>query len=204
MKKILTVLILSMMTITAMSAQESTKKTALVMIDIQNDYFERGKWELVGAKEAAKQAQMILKQFRDKDLPIIHVQHVSMRPDAIFFLPDTEGVEIHQSVTPVANEKVIVKHSPNSFINTTLFESLQAESITHLVICGMMTNMCVDATTRAAKDLGFECTVISDACATRNLEIDGEIVRAKDVHNSFLASFSFYYAEVCKATDFKF
>ena len=185
------------------NTQESRKMMALVMIDIQNDYFEGGKWELVGAKQAAQQTQLILKQFRDRELPVIHIQHISMQPGAVFFLPNTEGVEIHESVNPLPTEKVVVKHVPNSFIQTTLLETLKKESITHLVICGMMSNMCVDATTRAAKDLGFECTVISDACATRDLGIDGEIIKAKDVHNSFLASFNFYYAKVCKAIDFR-
>lgn len=186
------------------STEETTKKTALLMIDIQNDYFEGGAWELVGAKEAALQTQIILKQFRDKGLPIIHIQHVSLQPGAVFFLPNTEGTEIHELVTPLATEKVVIKHFPNSFIQTNLMDILKEESITHLVICGMMTNMCVDATTRAVKDFGFECTVISDACATRNLELDGKIISADNVHNSFLASFNFYYAEVCKSIDFKF
>ena len=70
------------------------------------------------------------------------------------------------------------------------------QDITDLVICGMMTHMCVDATTRAAKDFGFNCIVIGDSCATKDLEIHGQKVKAKDVQNSFLAALDYFYAEV--------
>lgn len=60
----------------------------------------------------------------------------------------------------------------------------------------MMTHMCIDATTRAAKDLGFNITLIGDACATKDLEIHGERVAARDVHNSFLAALNNTYANV--------
>jgi nicotinamidase-related amidase len=56
--------------------------------------------------------------------------------------------------------------------------------------------MCVDATVRAAKDFGFNCTVIGDACATRDLEINGAMVKALQVHNSFLAALNSFYANV--------
>lgn len=65
-----------------------------------------------------------------------------------------------------------------------------------------MTHMCVDATTRAAKDLGYTCTLIGDACATRDLEIKGEKIQAKEVQNSFLAALSYYYAYVQTANQF--
>jgi len=71
-----------------------------------------------------------------------------------------------------------------------------------LVICGMMTHMCIDATTRAAKDFGFECTVIGDACATKDLEIDGRHIMATDVHASFLAALSYFYSTVKTTKDY--
>ena len=60
--------------------------------------------------------------------------------------------------------------------------------VTQLLVCGMMTSMCVDATVRAAFDLGFTCTVAQDACATRDLTFDGETIPARQVHGSFLAA----------------
>jgi len=102
----------------------------------------------------------------------------------------------------LATERVIVKHFPNSFRETNLLDALNSKHITSLVICGMMTHMCVDATTRAAKDFGFDCTLISDACATRNLEIQGNTVNATEVQKSFLAALNYFYSEVKTTKDF--
>jgi nicotinamidase-related amidase len=168
----------------------------LLLIDIQNDYFEKGTMTLVNSDKACANAKRLLERFRSQMLPVIFIQHIAANPAATFFLPDTAGAEIHPSIQPIDGEKVIVKHFPNSFRGTELMDYLQTNNITDLVICGMMTHMCVDATTRAAKDLGFNITVIGDACATRNLEIKGEIVSAKDVHNSFLAALNYFYSTV--------
>ncbi|MCX6238464.1 MAG: cysteine hydrolase family protein [Bacteroidia bacterium] len=170
--------------------------TALILIDIQNDYFENGKMPLVGSVEASLNARQILDKFRSENLQIIHIQHIANRPGTTFFVAKTHGMEIHENVKQKIGEKVIEKHYPNSFRETELLEYLKSKNITDLVICGMMTHMCVDATVRAAKDFGFNCTVIGDACATRDLVINGETVKANEVHNSFLAALNGFYAVV--------
>jgi nicotinamidase-related amidase len=95
-------------------------KPALIIIDIQNDYFPGGKMELEGSAEASLQAAVLLQAFRAKGLPLVHIQHVSNRPGASFFLPDTEGVNIHANVAPRVGETVVQKHFPNSFRGTNL------------------------------------------------------------------------------------
>ena len=177
-------------------------KEALLIIDVQNDYFEGGKTALVGADKAAENARLVLDMFRSKGLPIAHVQHIATSPTATFFLPNTEGAEIYKGVSPMDGEKVVVKHYPNSFRETDLLGHLKAEGITDVVICGMMTHMCVDATTRAAKDFGFSCTVIGDACATRTLEVNGQSVAAAEVQKSFLAALSYFYSTVKTAKQY--
>ena len=176
-------------------------KTALILIDIQNDYFLNGKMELEGSDNAGLCAQKLLTYFRKQHLPVIHVQHISTRPRATFFLPDTEGVQIHSHVQPLPDEIVIQKHYPNSFRETTLLEYLKEHQIERLVLCGMMTHMCVDATVRAAFDYGFECFVPHDACATRALSFNEEIIPAKHVHGAFLAALSHTYATVTNTED---
>lgn len=176
--------------------KQMVKNRALIIIDIQNDYFENGKAELVGSEKASENAKYILEKFRKENLPIIHIQHLSTRADATFFIPETKGAEIHENVKPLSNEKIITKHFPNSFRETKLLEYLQSNHITDLVIVGMMTHMCVDATTRAAKDFGFNCTVIGDACATKDLEINGEKVKAEEVQKSFLSALNYFYSNV--------
>lgn len=180
----------------------NAQQKALVIIDIQNDYFMGGNMPLVGSDEAVLNAKLVLEQFRNAGLPVIHIQHVSDRPGATFFVPGTRGVEIHSEVAPLNNEKIIVKHFPNSFRETGLQDYLKELGISDLVICGMMTSMCVDATTRAAKDFGYNCTVIGDACAAPNLEINGKTVSGENVHNAFLAALNYFYATVVNAKDF--
>ncbi len=176
--------------------QTNNMKKALVLIDIQNDYFENGSMALVGAEEAGLNARKILDKFRSEGLPVIYIQHLAISPKATFFLPQTKGAEIHENIKPTASEKVIIKHYPNSFRETELLEYMKSNDITNLVICGMMTHMCVDATVRAAKDFGFNCVVISDACATRDLVFKGETVKAPEVQKSFLAALNGFYASV--------
>ncbi len=124
--------------------------TAIVLIDLQNDYFSGGAMELVGANAAVAQARALLDAFRERSLPVFHVQHIAERPGATFFLPGTPGVDIHADVAPSAGELVVTKHFPSSFRETTLLERLRGAGVSKLVIAGMMTHMCVDTTVRAA------------------------------------------------------
>ena len=169
---------------------------ALMLIDIQNDYFENGANPLINASQAADKAKELLHYFREQQLPVIHIKHLSVRPDATFFIPDTQGAEIYHTLQPIDGEKVIVKNYPNSFRNTELLEYLKSLEVDELVICGMMTHMCVDATVRAAKDFGFNCRLVADACATKDLEILGMKIKAEQVQLSFLAALNYFYSEV--------
>lgn len=152
--------------------------------------------ELIGIDAAAINAQLLVEKFRAAQLPVVHIQHFSVRPGSTFFLPETAGVEINQSVAPLTDEKIIAKNFPNSFRDTDLLEFLHNVDCSKLVICGAMSHMCIDATTRAAFDFGFANVVAEDACATRNLEFKGKVIEAADVHASFMAALSVPYAEV--------
>ena len=140
--------------------------TALLLIDFQNDYFpsyEGAKWELSETEKAAKKGAQLLSAFRDKQLPVVHVRHAFPTDDAPFFLPESDGAQIHSSVTPLEGEPVIVKHQINSFRDTELDKVLKEQSVERLIIVGAMSHMCIDAVTRAATDLGYECHVAHDA-----------------------------------------
>jgi len=176
--------------------------TALLLIDIQNDYFPDGRMVLEGSTEASQKAGQALSLFREQGLALIHIQHLSTRPDATFFIAGTDGVQFHANVRPVADEPVIQKHFPNAFRGTPLLEHLKSHHIDHVIIAGMMTHMCVDATTRAAFDHGFRCTVLHDACATRALAFNNVTVPAMQVHASFLAALGAVYAKVIGTDDF--
>ena len=179
----------------------SRMRTALLIVDVQNDYFPGGRNELSGPGEAAARVRLLLDAFRARQLPVVHVQHVSIRPGATFFLPDTPGVQIHGLARPAPGEPVVRKSSPNSFRNTELLQALKERGAGRLVVCGMMTHMCVDATVRAAFDLGFTCLVAGDACATRSLEYQGETLSAAAVHGAFLAALQGVYGRVGSAEE---
>jgi nicotinamidase-related amidase len=167
-------------------------KTALILIDIQNDYFPGGKGELENPIPAATQASKLLDFFRRQNWPTIHIQHIATRPGATTFLPDTDGVKIHPSIAPLAGEVLIVKHFPNSFRETNLLEHLKGLEVDRLVLCGMMTHMCVDASMRAAADLGYPVLLAADACATRALFYADTQIPAQYVHAAFLAALKSY------------
>jgi nicotinamidase-related amidase len=172
---------------------------ALIMVDIQNDYFPGGKMELMGMEAAAQNAQRVLELFRTRNMPVFHIQHVSNIPGATFFVPETDGIEIHESVAPKTGETVIQKHFPNSFRKTPLQEKLKDLGIEVITICGAMSHMCIDSTVRAAFDLGFRCFVVSDACATKDMEFAGMNVDAPQVHAAFMAALSFPFAQIIEA-----
>lgn len=170
--------------------------TALLIIDIQNDYFPGGAMELAGSVEAGQRARKLIDAFRKKALPVIHVQHLSTRPGATFFVPGTKGVEIHPCVVPREGETIIRKNFPNSFRDTPLLQTLRDNKITRLAVAGMMTQMCVDSTVRAAADLGFECFLAHDACATKSLSFGGAAVPAESVQTAFVAALNGLFARV--------
>lgn len=176
--------------------------TALLMLEIQNDYFPNGRIPLEKSLDACAKAEAVLLACREKKIPVIHVQHISTQPDATYLLPCTKGADFYSSVHPIKHETVIKKHYPNSFKDTALLNHLIKNQINHLVICGMMTQAAVDATVRAAYDLGFSCTVLHDACAARQLEFNHTAISAQNVHYAFLAALQPGYATVMSSDDF--
>jgi nicotinamidase-related amidase len=167
-------------------------KSALLLIDFQNDYFPGGKMELVNALEAARNARELLQCFREHKGFHVHIQHVSTRPSATFLLPGDGGSDIHDAVTHFVGEPLVIKHFPNAFRETDLAPMLKQQAVDRVVVTGMMTHMCVDATARAAADLGFEVLVAADACATRDLKYGETLIPAEQVHKAFLAALKSY------------
>ena len=170
-------------------------KTALIIIDVQKDYFPGGKYPLVNPLEAAQKAYLLLQCFREhgpQGAHHVHVQHISLEPDATFFISGDRGTDIHDSVAHFEGEPIVYKHEPNSFLGTNLLALLKSWEIERLVITGMMTHMCVDATARAGSDLGFQVIVAEDACATRDLKYGDTTIPAEHVHKAFLAALKSY------------
>ena len=170
-------------------------KEALLIIDVQNDYFPGGANELVHPYETEKRIQELIADSRKTGRPVIYIQHFNP-PDDTFFLEGTKGAEISDRIRPGKGDKVIVKRYPNSFFETELdayLKSLQADT---LIVCGMMTHMCVDTTVRAAMDYGYQVKLAADACATMDLNLNGETIPADTVHKAFIAALNGVFAEI--------
>lgn len=177
------------------SGQNDTRtRPALLIIDIQQFYFPSGENPgLVNAQVASMKAKEVLSIFRDNRQTVVHVKHLA-----------SKGSDIHENVSPLSNEKVITKEEVNCFNGTDLYDYLKKEQITRLVIIGMQTHMCLEAAVRAAYDLGFECVVVEDACATKDLRFGDKIARAEDVHLSTLATIqNGGYGQVINLENFK-
>ncbi|HTN75589.1 MAG TPA: cysteine hydrolase family protein [Pirellulaceae bacterium] len=175
---------------------------ALVVIDIQNDYFPGGRWTLAGMEAAADNAARLLAAAREGGQLVIHIRHEFPASDAPFFALGSEGAQIHAKVRNLASEPVVLKHQINAFRETNLKQLLDGSGVRQVVICGAMSHMCVDAATRAANDFGYRCTVVHNACASRDLEFNGVVVPAAQAHAAFMAALQFGYAKVVSTDDF--
>ncbi|OIQ46282.1 MAG: cysteine hydrolase [Roseobacter sp. MedPE-SW] len=174
-------------------------KTALLMIDIQNDYFPSFSGSLMplpAMDAASENAASLLLAARNSGTKVIHIKHVMASSEAPFFKPGTAGAELYDSVAPVEEETIIEKARPSSFVGTTLEDELREGQIEHIIVCGAMSQMCVDATVRAAVDLGFKVSVAHDACAAANVMHDGVSVSSDMVHAAIMAPLAASYAEV--------
>lgn len=176
-------------------------KTALLLVDFQNDYFKGGKLPLAGINSAVNQGAKLLAAFREKGLPIVHVRHENPTVEAPFFVAGSEGALHHTTVMPLDYESVVVKQNANSFRDTNLKKILDDEGVDTLIIAGAMSNMCIDAVTRAANDFGYACAVAHDACAASDLYFNNKKIPADQVHASFMSALSLGYANVASSDE---
>ncbi|AAY94745.2 cysteine hydrolase [Pseudomonas protegens] len=177
-------------------------RQALIVIDIQNDYFADGKWPLIGVDAAADNAARLIQAFRQNAEPVVHIRHEFTSDDAPFFTPGSPGAQLHPKVQNHADEPVVLKHFVNAFRDTELQSLLTRQGIEELVIVGNMSHMCVEGTARAAADLGYPVKVIHDACATLDLEFAGQRVPAAQVQSAVMAALAFAYASVLSTEQF--
>lgn len=172
-------------------ARQADSETCLLIIDVQEFYFPGGALPLNVPEAASLNCKKLLAKFRGEARRIVHVGHNA-----------SKGVSFHADVSPREGEKVIMKDEVNAFEGTDLLDYLEKNGVRRLVICGMQTHMCVEAAVRAAHDLGFECVLVHDACATRDLKFGEKTISAADVHHSTLGALDGAYAEVVDTETF--
>jgi nicotinamidase-related amidase len=167
------------------SSPPSLADSTLIMIDCQNTYV-RGVMALDGVAPALDEAAKLLQRARSAGIPIVHIQH-----DAGEGSPYDVRAEIGQiveQVAPQGDEPVIVKHFPDSFVQTELDDRLKALSAQNLLLAGFMTHMCVNSTARGAFNLGYVPTVIASATATRALPGPSGVVPSSSLQAASLAA----------------
>lgn len=193
MRNQLFIFLAALLAVAQATAQEEqrTNRRALILVDIQEFYFPEGFHPLIAPEQASKKAGLVLDSFRKNNELVVHVRHATSKDSAI-----------HRDVAPLAGEKVVTKHFANSYRETDLQDFLEDNTIDEVIICGMMTHMCVEATARASADFGYKVIVLEDACATRDVIFGNDTVRAADVHVSTLGSIDRYYGKVMTTKEF--
>lgn len=142
---------------------------ALIVIDVQNDYFPGGKFPLWNTEKTLATTVTAIHRARAKGIPVILIQHIadSSRSIAPFFNEGTTGAELHQAVKEAATDApVVVKAFADSFHQTGLEELLDRLGVTELLICGMMTQNCVTHTAISKAAEKYAVTVLTDCCTT--------------------------------------
>jgi nicotinamidase-related amidase len=150
------------------------KNTALLLVDLQNDYFDGGRYPLSGSETGVRNAARVLSACRQAGIPVIHVRHISVHPGAGFFLKDTPGAGFHPLVLPADGEPVITKHLVSSYKLTGLGRELKSRGIDTVIVGGMQTNLCAASLTRESVKKGFRTLLVEDALAAVSSEIHSQ------------------------------
>ncbi|KAI9358463.1 Isochorismatase-like protein [Pilaira anomala] len=178
------------------------REKALIVVDVQNDYFPDGKLPTWRPVETAEHIATLIKKFRDDGKEVIYVQHIIKDPEAFpFLVKGTHGAEINDIVKPLPTDKIVTKEENSSFVRTELKEYLLSKGITNLVVVGMMIHNCVNATVYSAVEEGFPSIVVDECVNTMDQPLYGEVVKAEDIKRAFLTGIQFGFSVVYKLDD---
>ncbi|WP_406610682.1 cysteine hydrolase family protein [Agarivorans sp. JK6] len=143
--------------------------TALLIIDLQNDYFPEGKYPLWNTSKCLQNIQFAIAKATEQQMELIHIQHIA-DPEmglAPFFNQGSNGSDIHPEILAAAPQgKVIVKRFADSFEQTELNSYLQQQGIDKLLMCGMMTQNCITHTALSKATEAYEVSILADCCTT--------------------------------------
>ncbi|MDF7648504.1 cysteine hydrolase [Pantoea sp. Acro-805] len=182
------------------TTQLSAKQTAVIVIDIQNEYFPGGKMPIPDGLKALQNSKRILEFAHKNGMPVFFAQHLGAA-DGPLFAKGSRFAEFHKDLQPGKNDRVISKATPSSFVGTDLQQQLDALGIKQLIVTGLMTHMCVSSTARDAVPLGYSVIIPEDATATRDLATwDNKVVDHKILQQNALAAVADVFAEI-KTTD---
>jgi nicotinamidase-related amidase len=178
------------------------QKTALLVIDVQNEYFD-GKWPIPDGTTALEQIERAIDAGQQANAMVVYVQHAVLKPERGVFIPGSHGFELHPRLHPRANDSRIIKNYPGSFTKTNLEDTLRQRGIDTVVISGYMTHMCCDTTAREGFQRDFRVLFLNDATATR----DGQhatlgTISHRDLHRATLITQASMFSQVLPTNEF--
>ena len=176
------------------------RTTALLVIDFQNEYFT-GSLPIPNGIGALQNARALVDYADRHDWKVVHVQHIAP-VESPLFAANSRNAEISSDIRSGPSHLLITKTSVSVFASTDLAETLKADGVTHLVLCGLMTHACVAGAARDAVPAGFDVVVVADACATRDIEFNGTYsVSHEMLHLSALAEIADTFGSVVNTRD---
>ncbi|WP_417697556.1 cysteine hydrolase family protein [Pseudomonas sp.] len=180
-------------------AAANLSQATLIIIDAQKEYLA-GPLALSGMDAAVANIRQLLGAARAAGRPIVHVRHLGTHGG--LFDPQGERGEFITGLEPQGDETVVEKLLPSAFHGTELKKRLEDLGPLDLIVCGFMSHSSVSTTVRAAKNLGFRCTLVEDACATRDLPHKDGVLSAEHVHQTEMAIMADNFATLALTRDF--
>ncbi len=171
------------------------KKRALVVIDVQNEYFT-GKLPVSHPADSLPNILRAMDAAAAEHVPVVVVQHSAPQPDSAVFREGSREWELLPEVSERPHNVVIQKNLPGSFTGTELESWLRQRGLDTLVIAGYMTQMCCDTTARQAVHLGFNVEFLSDATGTLDFKNDAGSVTAEELHRAALVTQQMRFSQV--------
>jgi nicotinamidase-related amidase len=170
-------------------------KRALLVIDVQNEYFT-GKLPITYPEHSFANILRVIEFANEKRIPVVVIQHTAPQQDAKTFRKDSKEWRLHPQIEALPREVLIEKNLPGSFTDTPLEQWLREREIDTVVIAGYMTQMCCDTTARQALHLGFSVEFLSDATGTLDISNYAGSVTAKELHNAVLVTQAMRFSKV--------
>ena len=171
------------------------KRTALIVIDFQNEYFT-GRMPIPDRAQALANTKKLIDMADRAGIEVYQIQHVAPAGSAVFALGG-KTVDFAPGAEPRAGDTVLQKTTVSVFASTDLDKRLKAKGIDTVVIAGLMTHACVAGAARDAAPLGYHVVVASDASATRDIQrVDGSRVSSAELHRAALAEIEDTFGDV--------
>ncbi|HED5641988.1 TPA: isochorismatase family protein [Enterobacter cloacae] len=183
----------------------SASQTALIVVDIQNEYYAgknfRGQMVIPDGDKVLKNSQKLVSYAHQKGMPVYFVRHIAPK-DSPLFAEGSVYARFHQDLQPSARDAIITKATPSAFVRTDLDSQLKKKGIKKVIVIGLMTHMCISSTARDAVPLGYNVIIPEDATATRDLD-DGQggVVDHKALQRAALAGVADVFAEIMTTKD---